>query len=144
MTVSRNMWHCQLLTAESLQCWPLPGCDCNTYSKLKNHFNSTAKEAERSVVGINIFKISSLQLPRDTFSSPFHVLILVVCSYSCPSLSFSSPVWPDWSIFGQSFVQKLPKYLMTFWAILKHRTLIDRISSWPNGFRSILTKNVNF
>ena len=28
--------------------------------------------------------------------------------------------------------------------IQNRRTLIDRISSWPNGFRSILTENVNF
>ena len=29
-------------------------------------------------------------------------------------------------------------------AAIEHRTLIDRISSWPNAFRSILTENVKF
>ena len=42
------------------------------------------------------------------------LLLLLLCSQS---------VWPDWAIFGllwpQSFLQKCPNYLVTFWAISK-------------------------
>ena len=42
------------------------------------------------------------------------LLLLLLCSQS---------VWPDWAIFGlfwqQSFLEKWPKYLVTFWAISK-------------------------
>ena len=76
----------------------------------------------RSGVSINNININNV----------FRIVQLVTCEsrQTRPGLKhiLLRPVWPDWAIFEsswqQNLLQKKPKWLATFWAILKNLTLM--------------------